>query len=373
MNKKLTKVLLLAFSFLLTFGFVFYSFMERTARAQARERQAPTPTPTVKPLSELPPPPPPPVVETDDIIKIKTELVNLNVRVVDRNNRSISNLQKNDFKIFEDGKEQVIDDFSKGEVPTNYSLVIDNSGSLRFQLDKVIEAGKIIVGTNRPDDETSVVRFVSSDKIEIVQDFTPNKTDLVEALDNLYIEGGQTAIIDAIYLTAERVDKYEKTRDPNDHKRRALILVSDGEDRDSYYNEQQLFQLLRESDVQIFAVGFVNELDKEGGLISKSPQKKAKAFLERLATETGGKAYFPNSLNELNGIAADIASELRTQYSISYYPTNPDRDGTFRNIKVTVADGPNNQKRIAVTRTGRVAGKDENAPPNLQNTKVRSN
>ena len=367
--------MLLVFCLSISFGFAFYSFTVSRAQTTGRDRQAavtPTPKPTVKPLSDLPPPPPPPV-EEDETIVIKTELVNLNVRVVDRNNRSIGSLSQRDFQIFEDGVAQKIDSFTKGEVPTNYSLVIDNSGSLRFQLDKVIEAGKIIVGTNRPADETSVVRFVSSDKIEIVQDFTPKKADLNDALDNLYIEGGQTAIIDAVYLTADRVDKYEKSRDPNDRKRRALILVSDGEDRDSYYNEQQLFQLLRESDVQIYVVGFVNELDKEGGLISKSPQKKAKEFLERLATETGGKAYFPNNVSELNTIATDIASELRTQYSISYYPTNAERDGKFRNIKVVVADGPNSQKRIAVTRTGRVAEKDENSPPNLQNTKVRSN
>lgn len=369
MNKKLTNTLLLIFSFVLSVGFAFYSFAVADAQTAQRERQAATPTPTPNGKSILDLPPPPPVLEDkNDIIKIETTLVNLDVRVVDRNNHSIGNLQKNDFKIFEDGVAQQIENFSKGEVPTNYSLVIDNSGSLRFQLDKVIEASKVIVGTNRPDDETSVVRFVSSDKIEIVQDFTPNKTDLNDALDNLYIEGGQTAIIDAIYLTAERVDKYEKTRDPNDRKRRALILVSDGEDRDSYYNEQQLFQMLRESDVQIYAVGFVGELDKEGGLISKSPQKKAKEFLERLATETGGKAYFPNNLNELNTIAQDIASELRTQYSISYYPSNEKKDGTFRNIKVVVSDGPNNQKRIPVTRTGRVAAKEDNSAPSLQST-----
>ena len=374
MNKKLTNALLLIFCFVLSLGFAFYSFAVSRAQSPQRDRQAatPTPKPTVKPLSDLAPPPPLPV-EDDTPIVIKTELVNLNVRAVDRNNRSIGSLQKDDFKIFEDGVPQPIDSFSKGEVPTNYSLVIDNSGSLRFQLDKVIEASKIIVGTNRPDDETSVVRFVSSEKIEIIQDFTPSKTDLNDALDNLYIEGGQTAIIDAIYLTAERVDTYEKTRDPNDRKRRALILVSDGEDRDSFYNEQQLFQMLRESDVQIYVVGFINELDKEGGLISKSPQKKAKSFLEKLAMETGGKAYFPNNLDELNKIASDIASELRTQYSISYYPTNLERDGKFRNIKVVIADGPNNQKRIAVTRTGRVAEKEGNTPPSLQNTqKVKS-
>lgn len=370
MNKKFTNALLLIFTAAISFGIAFYGFS--TSRAQTAQTGAPTPSPTVKPL---PPPPPPPVfVDKDDVIEIKTELVNLNVRVVDRNNRSIGTLSQNDFKVFEDGVPQQIDSFSRGEVPTNYSLVIDNSGSLRQQLDKVIEAGKVIIGTNRPDDNTSVVRFVSSEKIEIVQDFTSSKVDLNDALDNLYIEGGQTAIIDAIYLTAERVDNYEKSRDPNDRRRRALILVSDGEDRASYYNEQQLFQMLRESDVQIYVVGFVNELDKESGLISKSPQKKAKSFLERLAIETGGKAYFPNSVSELNTIATDIASELRTQYILSYYPSNDKKDGTFRNIKVAVNDGSNAQKRIAVTRIGRVAGKEENGAPNLQNTqKVRTN
>jgi Ca-activated chloride channel family protein len=121
-------------------------------------------------------------------------------------------------------------------------------------------------------------------------------------------------------------------------------LFSDGEDRDSFYKEQQLFNLLRETDVQIYAIGFIGDLDKEGGFISKSPQGKAKAFLERLASETGGKVYFPNNVGELNGIAQNIATELRTQYSIGYVPTNDKRDGSFRNIKVAVADGPNKQK-----------------------------
>ena len=294
----------------------------------------------------------------------------MNVRVVDRFNRPISNLSKNDFKVFEDRVPQQITYFSQREVPINYSLVIDNSGSLRFQLEKVIEASKIIVGTNKPEDETGVIRFISSNKIEILQDFTNDRTDLFDALDNMFVEGGQTAIIDAVYLAAEKVNEYEKTANPNDRKRRALILVSDGEDRASFYKEEQLFELLRETDVQIYAIGFVNELDKSGGIIRKSDFKKAKNFLTRLSEETGGKAYFPNSLGELNGIATDIAKELRTQYLLSYEPTNPDKDGTFRNIKVTVNDGPNKQKRIAIARTGRVVEKETNSnnPPSFQNS-----
>ena len=336
------------------------SFTFFKADAQTTTQVKPTPTPTPTP------------VEEEGTIRIDTELVNLSVRVVDRNNRSVANLTKNDFKVFEDNVEQQIDSFTKGEVPTNYALVIDNSGSLRLQLDKVIEASKIIVNNNRAGDETSVIRFVDSEKIEVIQDFTPNKADVLESLDNLFIEGGPTAIIDAVYLAAERVDQYEKSRNSSVPQRRALILVSDGEDRDSFYKEQQLFELLRESDVQIYAVGFINELSKEGGFIGKSPQGKAKAFLERLAKETGGKVYFPNSLSELNGIAQDIANELRTQYILSYYPTNTEKEGKFRSIKVTVADGPNKEKRIPITRTG-IQSNKENSTPTLQNqTKIKT-
>jgi Ca-activated chloride channel family protein len=335
------------------------------ARQVASPTATPTPRPTIAPTPE----------EDDEVIKVDTEAVNLNVRVVDRNNRSIGNLQQQDFKVYEDNVLQPIDYFTKSEVPTNYSLVVDNSGSLRQQIEKVIEAGKIIIGSNRPDDETSIIRFVNSEKIEILQNFTSNKADLIDALDKMFIDGGKTAIIDAIYLAAEQVDEYEKTRDPNDRKRRALILVSDGEDRDSFYKEQQLFGLLKETDVQIYVIGFVGDLDKEGGFISKSPQGKAKAFLERLATETGGKVYFPPDVSELNNIAADIARELRTQYSISYTPTNDKKDGTIRSIKVAVPDGPNKQKRIALTRSNRKAADEKRTAPTLaapvQKTKIQ--
>lgn len=326
-------------------------------------KAAPSPTPSAPRLSTPTPVPTPAAPNPEDeIIKVETELVNLNVRVVDRNGRPINNIQQKDFKIFEDGVQQQIEFFDKAEVPTNYGIVVDNSGSMRQQLDKVIEAGKILINTNRPADESMIIRFVGRDKIEIEQPFTANKVDLIDALDNLYIEGGQTAIIDAVYLAVENIDEYEKSKNVNDRKRRALILVSDGEDRNSYYNEKQLFELLRESEVQIYVIGFVDDLSKEGGFISKSPQAKAKAFLERIASESGGKAYFPSNLGTLPDLAREISNELRTQYSIGYVPTNDRKDGSFRNIKVQVDDGPNAQKRIAVHRAGRVAEGGTSAP-----------
>ena len=346
-------------------------FLSNTINAQqaSRDRNVDlskaTPTPT--PATSTSPRPAPTIQEEETIEKVETELVNVNVRVVDRNNRPISNLRQGEFKIFEDNVPQQIEFFSKSEVPTNYSLVLDNSGSLRSQIDQVIEAGKILIGANKPEDETSIIRFVSSDKIEIVEDFTKNKADLADALDTkIYIEGGQTAITDAVYLAAQQVTKYEQSLGAADRKRRALILVSDGEDRSSFYTQQQLFDLLKESDVQIYVVGFVKDLSSEKSFISKSPQGKAKAFLERLATDTGGKAYFPSDVSELNGIAREIASELRTQYSIGYLPSNDRKDGTFRNIKVTIEDGPNKQKRIALTRAGRTADKEGAGPTILK-------
>ena len=369
MKRNFLSVFPLVFCVAIALGFAFADFSaeaQTDSTNRARQVVAVSPTVAPKPTATVPAPTPNQTPNSEDeIINFDTRIVNLSVRVIDRNNRPINNLSQKDFTILEDNIPQPIEFFSKSEVPTNYSLVIDNSGSLRSQLEKVIEASKIIVGTNRPDDETSIIRFVSSDKIKIEQDFTSNKIDLNDALDNLFVEGGQTAIIDAVYLAAETVTEYEK-REGNDRKRRALVLVSDGEDRDSFYKEQQLFELLRETDVQIYVIGFVGDLSKEGGFISKSPQAKAKAFLEKLATETGGKPYFPADVGELDTIAKDIASELRTQYLITYAPTNERQDQTFRNIKVQVADGPNKQKRIAVSRSGRTATSEEKPKPNLQ-------
>lgn len=329
---------------------VFSQLTGRAINAQSQASGSPSPTPT------------PRISEDDTVIKIETELVNLNVRVVDRFSRPISNLKQSEFAIYEDNVLQQIEFFSQSEVPTNYTMLVDNSGSMRSQIEKVIEASKILINSNRPADETSVIRFVGRDKIEILQDFTSNRDDLEYALENLHIDGGQTALRDAIYLAADRISQYEKGTDDQDGKRRALILITDGEDRASYYSEKQLFQLLNESDVQIYAIGFVKDLDDRGNFIQKSEQSKAKAFLEKLATETGGRAYFPNNVSELNTIAQEISNELRTQYSIGYLPSNDREDGSFRNIRVVVKDGPNKEKRIAITRSGRIAGKPDGQP-----------
>ena len=284
----------------------------------------------------------------------------MHVRVIDRNNRPINNVGKGEFHIFEDGVQQTIESFTREEVPISYGLAVDTSASLRSQIQSVIDAGKTIVNSNKPGDETFLVRFISSDKIQTEQDFTDNKDLLTDALDNLYVEGGQTAVIDAVYLSAEHVSEYKKG-DDSDRRRRALIVITDGEDRSSFYKQEQLFARLREEDVQIFVIGFVNELDKEAGFIRKSPRDKAVGLINKLASETGGRAFFPESISELPQIANEIVRDMRTQYVISYNPTNKTQDGSYRAIKVTVDQPSDSDKRIALTRTGRLARKETGA------------
>lgn len=259
--------------------------------------------------------------------------------------------------MFEDGVQQAIENFSREEVPISYGLAVDTSGSLRSQLPTVIEAGKTIINSNKQGDETFLVRFISSDKIETVQDFTANKDALMDGLDSFYVEGGQTAVIDAVYLSAEHVSEYRRG-DSDDRRRRALIVITDGEDRNSFYKQEQLFARLREEDVQIFVIGFVNELDKDAGLIRKSPRDKAVNLINKLATETGGRAFFPDSISELPQIANEIIRDLRTQYVIAYNPTNKAQDGSYRAIKVAVDQPNNGDRRIALTRTGRLARRE---------------
>lgn len=328
-------------------------------RRIAPQLGAPPPAPILKPKPTPAPDPTSAEIDENSRITINTELVTLHVRVIDRNNHPINRLGKDEFRILEDGVPQPIFAFTEEEVPVIYGLAVDTSGSVRPQFQQIIDAAKTIINSNKKGDETFIERFISSDKIETVQDFTPSKDLLLDGLDTLYVEGGQTAVVDGVYLAAEHVADYKKSGD-DDRRRRALIVVTDGEDRASYYPETQLFQRLREEDVQIFVIGFVNELDAEKGLIRKSPREKAVALINRLATDTGGRAFFPQSISELPQIANEIVRDLRTQYVISYDPTNKAHDGTYRSIKVTVAQ-PGGERRIALTRNGRTAGQGASA------------
>lgn len=271
----------------------------------------------------------------------QSRMVVLNVRVVDADGHARTDVDQDSFRVVEDGIPQKISLFSKAETPITYGLVIDCSGSLRKQLDQVVGTGVKIVQSNKPEDEAFLIRFISSDKIETIQDITADKHRLLDGLDSLYVEGGLTAVVDAVYLAAERLVK--QRAEEKALRRYALVLISDGDDRGSYYKKEQLFSLLGSADIQIYVIGLKGEMKDK----AKAP---AKELLNSLANTTGGRVFFPNSNDDLTGVASEIVNDLRVQYVIGYVPSDP-KEG-FHKLQVSIAEEPNQEKRVAITRLG---------------------
>ena len=275
----------------------------------------------------------------------QSQVVVLHVRVTDPSSQAVLDVPQSSFRVLEDDAQQTITLFSKEQIPVSYGLVIDNSGSMRSQLAAVIKASVRIVNSNKPGDDAFLVRFISSDKVQVVQDTTSDRGLLANGLDTLYVEGGQTAVIDAVYLAVDKLSK--QTSSDGKPRRLALVLVTDGEDRNSFYKVEKLLGLLGSTDVQIYAIGFTGELkEKAAG--------KAKNLLSQLATDTGGRAFFPATTGELQNIADQIINDIRTQYVIGYEPSNR-KDG-FHKVQVLIEDDNKTEKRVAVTRVGYLAG-----------------
>ena len=289
---------------------------------------------------------------TDDIIKVNTDLVSLDVSVVDQNNAPIFNLDKEAFTVYEDKVKQTVESFSREEVPLSFGLVIDTSGSMRSKLQSVTDAAQHLIKTMRPDDEAFVSQFKAEP--ELVQDFTSDKRELEEALGELFTSSG-TALLDAIIATADYAHEKGKQR------RKAIVVISDGVEKNSSVKEKEVIKAIQENEVQLYFVGFVDE-DESGGIFGKSGAKKAKELMQRLADDSSGRAFFPKDVSEIGEISKQIAKDLRTQYVISYYPANEKRDGTWRNVKVTVTP-KDNRKLIARTRQGYYAKNEQGVAP----------
>ena len=271
------------------------------------------------------------------------EMVILNVRVTGANQRALDDVPQEAFQVTEDGIPQKIALFSNKQIPLSYGLLVDSSGSLRSQFSKVIISAMRIVNSNTPDDQTFLIRFISSDKIQLVQDLTTEKRSLLIGLQGFYIEGGQSAVVDAVYVGAQKLATVKT--DPDHLRRKSLVLVTDGEDRNSFYTREQLFEFLGSLDIQIYVVGLTAELDDRS-------KKKALELLTRLARDTGGRVFFPKSPAELDSISDEIIRDIRTQYVIGYVPSSTKPTNGFHKVQVTISNDPNQEKRIAVTRVG---------------------
>ena len=288
-----------------------------------------------------------------------TDRVRINVVVTDPQGSLVRDLTREDFRVSEEGVPQAIQSFSKEGVPLAYGLLIDNSGSFRSTLDVAVETAKAIVRGNAPADETFLIRFVDSQKIETVLDFTSNKALFDPALDKLYIEGGQSAITDALYLAAQHAAQYKVKDAP--YRRRALVVLTDGEERASYYRLDSLLEILRRVDVQVYPICLTRE-SPGGSKLNRSLPQRSRNFLLRLANETGGQAFFPQAVAELPAIVSQITAILRTQYVIEYKPEKPAPSQSYRTVSVAVVGPPERSKFTVTTRAGYLIPEPAPAP-----------
>jgi Ca-activated chloride channel family protein len=286
--------------------------------------------------------------------------IRLTVGVVDPQGAPVTGLSREDFHVLDESLPQSITSFSDANASLVYALAVDASGSMRAALPQELRLSKAIVQRNEAADETSLIQFVSSDKIETVQEFSSDKNVLNNQLDLVYIEGGQSAILDAVYLAAQSVARYKS--EDGIYRRRAVILLTDGEDRASYYNLESLIKLLNRVDVQVFAICMNHGPDGESGLNRNVP-KGVKEFLTLLGSETGGWAFFPKNNSELDAVASQLTDILRHEYVLNYKPSSPILAGTYRRVNVNVSSsrlGP--VKPAIIVRSGYVVPEPPPAP-----------
>ena len=278
-----------------------------------------------------------------------SQSVKLTMIVTDDKGHSVDDLRQEEIQLVEEKQPQTISLFSRDVRPVDYALVVDASGSFRFLFPTVIQAAKILINSNQPEDQTFIESFVNSAHIETPQEFTADKSRLSAALDSLYVRGGQSAVIDGVYLAVKHTAEYK--RGPAG-RRRAVVLFTDGEDRASFHDEDQLVKLLRENDVQVFIVGITRELDKEGGLIRKSPRDAAEGLLKRIAEESGGRVFFTRDTKETSEAIEQIAHDLHFQYLLGFErPGKPGEKG-FRELKVKLTNVPARKQLTVITRPG---------------------
>jgi Ca-activated chloride channel family protein len=336
----------LAASIVLLLGALLFSPSRCSVRAgQNQTNQQDQRKKPVKPELDSKPQPNP---QKDFKIDVNVDMVVVHTSVVDKNGQFVSGLKRENFKVFEDSINQNVVSFSQEDVPVSLGIVIDTSGSMRGKFDDVTKAALAFMRASNPNDEVFLVGF--NDEVELIEDYT-NDVDLIsDDLNNATVTGG-TALWDAIYLSVQKAQNGSKPK-------KALIVISDGEDKDSYYKLDEMVSKVQESDVQIYSIGFLNEVPDKGlfGHWTKTDPEKAHDALQRISDETGAKAFFPKSINDIHSVVSEIAFELRNQYSISYISSNPARDGSWRRIRIAL-DPPSTTGRRVRYRNGYFAPK----------------
>jgi Ca-activated chloride channel family protein len=271
----------------------------------------------IKPTSD----PPIPQVKPGEGIKVDVDLTLVNVTVTDPLDRLVTGLEKEHFRVFEDGVEQEVLSLSSEDVPVSIGLVFDMSGSMSDKVEKARQAAVQFMRTANPLDQFFLVSF--NDRAELTSGFTSSVDELQNRM-MFTASRGRTALLDAIYLGLSQM------RGAHNGKR-ALLLISDGGDNHSRYNENDVKNYLKEADCQLYAIGIFDPIDMR----SRTPEElEGPSLLSEMTEMTGGRVFPVGNLGELPDIAAKIGMELRNQYILGYKSANPQHNGAWRKIKV---------------------------------------
>jgi len=271
------------------------------------------------------------------VLHADVEEVVLNATVL-AGNQLVQTLKKDDFQVYEDGVKQNIVSFQHSDLPVSIALVVDNSGSMSKKRPSVNKAAVDLVEASNPQDEAFVVNF--SDEAYIDQEFTSNVSKLRDGLSHIESRGG-TALYDAVVASADKLVSDAK------RPKQVLIIITDGEDNASTLTLEQTIRRVQElSGPEIYSIGLLF-----GDEMSHAEARHARRALEMLSTETGGIAFFPKSIEQVDEIAAEVARDIRSQYTIGYHSTKPSSQPGFRRVAVS-AEQPGGGKLTVRTRTG---------------------
>jgi Ca-activated chloride channel homolog len=252
--------------------------------------------------------------------RVGMDLVQLNVSVFDPSGQIIKGLTQSAFTIFENNVKQQISVFRQEDVPVSLGLVIDNSASMEKKKDRVASSALAMVKASNPADEVFIINF--NEEADIVQDFTNNPAVLEKSLHKLGAKG-ETAMRDAALLGIEHLRAKAK-RD-----KKVLVIITDGEDNSSFATQQKVIEAAHLTNTIVYAIGLLGEEKPESAA-------RAKSQLEALTTATGGRAWFIADVSAIAGITPEIAHEIRNQYVLGYTSSDPNKDGSFRTVRVEV-------------------------------------
>lgn len=265
-------------------------------------------------------PKPEPPEAGEPIFSSETRLVPLNVTVTDKAGRLITNLPQSAFQVFENNVSQEIKVFKREDVPVSMGLIIDNSGSMREKRQGVESAALALVRDSNKLDEAFVVNF--NDEAYLDADFTSDIKEMERGLTKIDSRGG-TAMREAIRMSADLLQSKAK-RD-----KKVILVVTDGNDNASSVSLELLVREAQHDDVLVYAIGLLSEEEKKEA-------KAAKRALDLLTDSTGGQAFYPKEVSEVEKIAHEVAHDIRNQYTLAYTPTNAALDGSFRQVRVVI-------------------------------------